>query len=64
MLTRTLQGVQAEPTAIQGASDLSEDVEMLTVALEATPNGDGKADLDGMSALLRAGEIVGRRGRR
>lgn len=37
------------------------DVLMMTV--EATPGGNGKDGFDGMSALLRAGEIVGRRGR-
>ncbi|KND94906.1 High mobility group protein 20A [Tolypocladium ophioglossoides CBS 100239] len=54
-------GFQAESSAFQHmqAEQSGEGDVLMTV--EATPNG--KDGFDGMSALLRAGEIVGRRGR-
>ncbi|POR32654.1 High mobility group protein 20A [Tolypocladium paradoxum] len=57
-------GFQSESSAFQHMkAEQSGEGDVLMTTVEATPGGNGKDGFDGMSALLRAGEIVGRCGR-
>ncbi|PNY24512.1 High mobility group protein 20A [Tolypocladium capitatum] len=56
-------GFQSESSAFRHMkAEQSGEGDLLMMTVEATPGGNGKDGFDGMSALLRAGEIVGRRG--